>query len=55
VVRPATLTAWQAPERVNQREKRDHDRAEPPLQASGRADADQLPHEEPEVEAARVE
>ena len=42
-------------ERSNQRQKHGHDRAEPPLQPAWRADADQLPHEEPEIETTRVD
>src|SRR6267142_3932863 len=43
------------PERPNQRQEAAHHRDDAPLQASRRADADQLTHEEPEIEGARVE
>ena len=49
------MTRGTLPERPNQREKRGHHRTESPLQATRRADANQLPHEEPEIEAARVD
>src|SRR4051794_18545558 len=49
------MTGGNLAERLNHREKRGEDRAEPPLQATRRANADQLPHEEPEIESARVD
>jgi hypothetical protein len=45
----------QVPERADHGQKSGDDRVEAPLQAARRADADQLPHEETEVEAARVD
>jgi hypothetical protein len=41
-------------DRSNQRQKGGHDRVEPALQPSGCADADQLPHQQSEIEAADV-
>ena len=49
------LTGNEGPERPNQHQKGGNDRAEPPLQPARRADADQLPHEEPQIETARVD
>jgi hypothetical protein len=49
------MTRGKPPERLNQREKHSHDPAKPPLQAARRADARQLPHKEPEIEAAGVD
>jgi hypothetical protein len=43
-----------APEVAHQRQKRSHDGDEPPLQCSRRPDANQLPHEQSEIEAGRV-
>jgi hypothetical protein len=48
------MTCHEVAERTDQRKKGGNDRVEPPLQAARRADADQLPHEEAEIEAARV-
>jgi len=45
----------EVPEGTEQGHKRGHDRVEPPLQASRRPDANQLSHEEAEIEAARVD
>ena len=42
------------PERPNQRQKARQARDESPLQPAWRADADQLPHEQAEIEAAGV-
>ena len=41
-------------ERAHQHQQRGQDGAEPPLQSSRCADADQLSHEEAEIEAAGV-
>ena len=38
-----------------QYQKASEDRDEPPLEAARRADADQLTHEEPQIEAAGVD
>ena len=50
-----SIIRGQLPERSQHREQRGHDCAEPPLQAPRRADAKQLPHEEPEIEVAGVD
>src|SRR5215813_5882360 len=42
-------------ERADQRQKSSHDGDQPPLKPAGRADANQLPHEQPEIEAGRVD
>ena len=42
------------PELSSQHQKSSHDRDEPPLEPSRGADAKQLPHEQPEIEAAGV-
>ena len=49
------MTRHRLPERPNQREKGAEDRDDAALQAARRADADQLPHEEAEIEAAGVD
>ena len=49
------VTRDRRPERRDPREQRRHDRAETPLEASWRADADELPHEEAEIETGRVD
>jgi hypothetical protein len=49
------MTCNEEQERPNQRQKDGHERAEPPLQPAWRADADQLPHEEPKIETTRVD
>jgi hypothetical protein len=43
------------PGRPRQRHKAGQERDEPPLQPARRADADQLPHEESEIEAAGMD
>ena len=48
------MTRDRVPQRPNQRQKRHEDRGEASLQPAWRADADQLPHEQAEIEAARV-
>ena len=48
------MTGSDERERPSQRQKGGHDRAEPPLQPAQRADADQLPHQQAELNAAGV-
>jgi hypothetical protein len=49
------MIRYAAPKRAEQRHKSCHDSDEPPLQAARRADANQLPHEQAEIEASRVD
>ena len=42
------------PDTLNQRKKGRQERVEPPLQPARRADADQLPHQQSEIETADV-
>jgi hypothetical protein len=49
------MTARQLADRANQREQRGHDRTEPPLQPARRPDANQLPHQQSEIETADVD
>ena len=49
------MTRGQLPERPQQCEYRGHERVDAPLQATRRADTNQLPHEQPQIEAARVD
>ena len=44
-----------AAEVAHQRQKRSHDGDEPPLQRSRSPDANQLPHQQSEIEAGRVD
>ena len=48
------MTGRCAPRRADQRPQRGNDGDEPPLQPSRRAHADQLPHQESEIESAGV-
>jgi hypothetical protein len=48
------MTRHCRPECPNQHQKAGQDRDESPLQPAWRADADQLPHEQSEIEAAGV-
>src|SRR5262245_7645168 len=45
------MTGNKGPERAGQRQKSRHYRDQPPLQPAWRADANQLPHEQSEIEA----
>ena len=49
------MTGGKFPEGRNQYKKRGYDGAESPLQAPRCADANQVPHEEPEIEPAHVD
>ena len=46
------MIGHQGPQQVDQRPKGGDGRDEPPLQPARRADTDQLPHEQPEIEGA---
>ena len=48
------MTGHPAPERADQRQKRSNDRDEPALQPARCANANQLAHEQAEIEAGRV-
>ena len=48
------MTRDRVRERADQRQKRHKDRGDASLQPAWRADADQLPHEQAEIEAASV-
>jgi len=54
-VKGIVRAAYELPERPNERQKASQDRGQPPLQPSRCADADQLPHEQLEIEAAGVD
>ena len=49
------MTGNQIPERAEQRQQGGNYRDTPPLQSSRRTHADQLPHEQAEIEASCVE
>ena len=48
------MTCNKGPQQAGQRQKRCRDRNEAPLQPAWRADANQLPHKQSEIEAAGV-
>ena len=49
------MTGDRVRQRPNQRQKRHEDRGEASLQPTRRADADRLPHQQPEIESADVD